>query len=118
MKESQIAEEHRRILVDEYCRNVGNTKIMCDDCKFVEDCVDYGWEDCKKFTPAPSEPMTNEEYIKSLNTEQLAEWLANTFDLCGAGCSKCFVKELCFDEHNNKMPNDLMFEWLKKPHKE
>ena len=26
-------------------------KIRCDDCKFVEDCVDYGWQDCKKFTP-------------------------------------------------------------------
>ena len=43
-------------------------KIKCDDCKFVEDCVDYGWQDCKKFTPKPSEPMTKLcdtcEYLK------------------------------------------------------
>ena len=71
-KESQIAEERRRMLVDEYCRNVGNIKIKCDDCKFVEDCVDYGWKDCKKFTPAPSEPMTNEEYIRTCSTGELA----------------------------------------------
>ena len=62
-------------------------------------------------------PMTNEEYLKSLNTEQLAEWLGNTFDLCGAGCSKCFIKEFCFDEHNNKMPTELFVEWLKEIHK-
>ena len=61
-------------------------------------------------------PMTNEEYLKSCTTEQLAEWLGNTFDLCGAGCSKCFIKELCFDEHNNKMPTELFVEWLKQPH--
>ena len=45
-----------------------DVKIRCDDCKFVEDCVDYGWQECKKFTPTPSEPMTKLcdtcEYLK------------------------------------------------------
>ena len=50
-------------------------KIKCDDCKFVEDCVDYGWEGCRKFTPKPSEPMTNEEWLKSLDTEGLVDYL-------------------------------------------
>lgn len=62
--------------------------------------------------------MTNEEWLRSATTEQLAEWLSNTFDLCGAGCSKCFVKELCFNEHINKMPSDLIVEWLKQHHVE
>ena len=110
MTESQIAEEHRRILVDEYCRNVGNTKIKCDDCKFVEDCVDYGWQECKKFTPKPSEPMTNEEYIHSLNTEHLAEWI-----------SKVTI-DAWFRQVNNELPKPNgakeWAEWLKQPHEE
>lgn len=48
-------------------------KIRCDDCKFVEDCVDYGWDGCKKFTPKPSEPMTNEEWFCTLPTEEKAK---------------------------------------------
>jgi hypothetical protein len=53
-------------------------KINCDDCKFVEDCVDYGWYGCKKFTPAPSEPQTNEEMLRGCTFEEMAgaiyEW--------------------------------------------
>ena len=45
-----------------------DVKIRCDDCKFVENCVDYGWQECKKFTPKPREPMTKLcdtcEYLK------------------------------------------------------
>ena len=62
--------------------------------------------------------QTNEEWFCTLTTEEKAEWLSKTFDLCGAGCSKCFVKELCFNEHINKMPSDLIVEWLKQPHTE
>ena len=56
---------------------IKEVKIKCDDCKFVEDCVDYGWEGCKKFTPAPSTPMTNEEWFCGLSTEEKAKWLEN-----------------------------------------
>lgn len=62
------------------------------------------------------EPMTNKDWLNSMSAEVFADWLTDTFDLCGAGCSNCFVKEMCFDEHNNKMPNDLIVEWLKQPH--
>ena len=51
-------------------------KTKCDDCKFVENCVDYGWKDCKKFTPKPNEPMTNEEWFCKLSTEEKAEVIA------------------------------------------
>ena len=72
-----MTDAERKQFINEYCRNVGNIKIKCDDCKFVDDCVDYGWQECKKFTQKASEPMTNEEYIKSLNTEQFADKLTD-----------------------------------------
>ena len=56
---------------------IKEVKIRCDDCKFVEGCVDYGWDGCRKFTPKPSEPMTNEEWLKSKDTADLAEWIYN-----------------------------------------
>lgn len=93
-----------------------DVKIKCDSCKFVDGCVDYGWSECKKFTPKPSEPITNEEWFCKLSTEEKAKWLSETFDICGAGCGKCFIRELCFDEHNNKMPTDLFAVWLKQKH--
>ena len=87
-------------------------------CKQGETCVAHEGYDIWKCTGFKEKgAMTNEEWLHTLNTEQLAEWLANTFDLCGAGCRKCFIKELCFDEHINKTPNDLIVEWLKQPHK-
>ena len=102
-------------------------KIKCDDCKFVENCVDYGWKDCKKFTPKPSKPMTNEEYLKSCNTEQLAEFISK-IDMpfmdkapfpCGdlIECNKnCGLYSRCVkdDFPTNK---EVWVEWLKQPHK-
>ena len=38
-----MTDEERKQFINEYCRNVENIKIKCDDCKFVDDCVDYGW---------------------------------------------------------------------------
>lgn len=70
-----MTDEQRKQFINEYCRNVGNIKIKCDDCKFVEDCVDYGWEGCKKFTQ--KQPHTNEEWLKMMTTEQLAEKLTD-----------------------------------------
>lgn len=94
------------------CQNCGGTGYFATNCYAdIEECSTCDGT-------GVVEPLTNEEWLKQANTEQLAEWLSNTFDLCGAGCSKCFVKELCFDEHNNKMPSDLVVEWLKQQHSE
>ena len=51
--------------------------MLCDVCKFKDDCVDYGWSWCKKFTPKPKpiEEQTNEEWLRSATTEELAEWI-------------------------------------------
>ena len=69
-----------------------------------------------------SEPlqMTNEEYLKSCNTEQLAEYLASTFDLCGAGCHHCFLANVCLTKAKNGnclTQEQMIVEWLKQPHK-
>lgn len=58
-------------------------KIKCDDCKFVDDCVDYGWDGCRKFTPAQSEPQTNEEMLRGCTFEEMAgaiyEWYSQGY---------------------------------------
>lgn len=100
-----------------------DVKIKCDDCKFVEDCVDYGWEGCRKFTPKPSEPMTEQEYLQSCNTEQLAEWFTNN------GYLPCRLRDCTDCKYYDKKNDDCDFsfygsinhkqmwvEWLKQPH--
>ena len=53
-------------------------------------------------------PMTNEEWLHSLNTEQLAEWIAKIVD-----CDCCPVKRKFCDDN----PCKIRFaEWLKQPH--
>ena len=53
-------------------------------------------------------PMTNEEYLKSCNTEQLAEWI-----------SKATI-DAWFRQVNNELPKPNgakeWAEWLKQPH--
>ena len=92
-------------------------KIKCDDCKFVENCVDYGWQECKKFTPTPSEPMTNEEWFCQLTTEEKAKWMAKHMSFCevceiktcrGDGCQR-------FDR-GSMTETDAFREWLKEKH--
>lgn len=55
-------------------------------------------------------PQTNEEYLRSCNTEQLAEWIGNVLDeVCDTNnynCKNCF--KWC---NRNKVA-----EWLKQPH--
>ena len=54
------------------------------------------------------EPMTNEEWLHTLNTEQLAEWIAKIVD-----CDCCPVKRKFCDDN----PCKIRFaEWLKQPH--
>ena len=86
-------------------------KINCGDCKFADDCVDYGWDGCKKFTPKPREPMTEQEYIQICNTEQLVEeLLAWWFD--GANnYSEFGLYSWEVDEAKERI-----VEWLKQPH--
>ena len=84
------------------------TKIKCDDCKFVEDCVDYGWKDCKKFTSKPSEPITNEEDLRTTNVDDMATMIATK------------LLELARHEYGmcDVVDREIVLEWLKQPHSE
>ena len=90
-----------------------DVKIKCDDCKFVEDCVDYGWDGCRKFTPKPSESMTNKEYYTETD-EELAGFLSRT-------CRDLLASVV---EDGGSVPNEYIEEdrefwlkWLKEKHK-
>ncbi len=57
-----------------------------------------------------SNVQTNEEHLRSLNTEQLAEFLLAHMDClgCPASCEKCHrYYDAC---------KETMLEWLKQPH--
>lgn len=87
-----------------------DVKIKCDSCKFVDGCVDYGWSECKKFTQKPSEIITNEEYLKSCNTEQLAEAF---FEYRYANATP--RQKLWMSASEECIKTDIV-EWLKQPH--
>ena len=54
--------------------------------------------------------QTNEEYIHSLNTEQLAEWLRGVYWHCHEiDCEHCNYPWRCMEK------GDIV-EWLKQPH--
>ena len=93
-------------------------KYMCDDCDLQRKCAFYedGYyiKDCKDF-----KPMTNEEFIRTCTTEQLAKFLASTFDLCGAGCHHCFLAKECLTKAKNGnclTQEQMIVEWLKQQH--
>lgn len=68
-----------------------------------------------------AKPMTNEEWLQTATTEQLAEYLASTFDLCGAGCHHCFLANVCLTKAKNGnclTQEQMIVEWLKQPHKD
>ena len=52
--------------------------------------------------------MTNEEWLRSATTEQLAEWLQEHMD-----CASCSCKTICRQGHDCKL---ALMEWLKQPH--
>lgn len=55
-------------------------------------------------------PQTNEEYIKSLDTKQLAEWLRGVYWHCHEiDCEHCNYPWRCMEK------GDIV-EWLKQPH--
>lgn len=89
---------------------------ICAKCKKSVGCpyADDRIKGCKKFVLEDELELTNEEWLKHCNTEQLAEWI---FQIFGEG--------VAFGETHGKtklFPNDdiihegLVVEWLKQPH--
>ena len=96
---------------------MSNTKIQCDECKFCDICIDYGWENCQKYTPAPKTEQTNEEWIHSLTTEQLAEWIADkSNEIIGWIISEVDEHDGYIDEDNYWQKKSDVLEWLKEKH--
>lgn len=97
------------------------SKFLCGECihngcgclipnnlGYVDNCQHY------MHKHIPNVEMTNEEYIHSLNTEQLAEWIAKQkcygcndepYDEKHGTCNYCMTKK-----------TEQIKEWLKKPH--
>jgi hypothetical protein len=102
----------------EFCGGTGEVEVVGDSVTDVFDkCGGTGFcemrmgDGCTLGSPCPHQkPLTNEEYIKSLNTEQLAEWI-----------SKVTI-DAWFRQVNNELPKPNgakeWAEWLKQPHEE
>lgn len=69
-------------------------------CPYIKMCCPTVWD-------KSGEPMTNEEWIKSLDTEQLAKWLAR---ITNAG----YLLALRMKYHCDDV--DAVREWLKEKH--
>ena len=81
--------------------------MLCDDCKFSVDCVDYGWSWCKKFTPRPKREQTNEEWFCGLSTKEKAKVITD------------FIKRIAkAEEIELNINKEAWIRWLKQPHKE
>lgn len=87
-----------------------DVKIKCDSCKFVDGCVDYGWSECKKFTQKPSEPMTEQEYLQTCTTEQLADVFFEYRYINATPQQQLWLSA------NEDFVKGGIVEWLKQPH--
>ena len=86
-------------------------------CKFYNICkgrLNETVENCVRFK---SVEQTNEEYLRSLNTEQLAEWIADKInDTVYSMSIDAWAGDVDRDEYWQRKSEWV--EWLKKPHKE
>lgn len=71
------------------------------ECPYIKMCCPAVWDKSGK-------PMTNEEYLKSCNTEQLAKWLSNHNAFIYECGQKQNIPKVMYEE-------DLEW-WLKQPH--
>jgi hypothetical protein len=74
-------------------------------CPHFKRCCPAVWDKYGKI-----KPKTNEEWLKSLDTEQLAEWLRGVYWHCHEiDCKHCNYPWRCMEK------GDIV-EWLKQPH--
>ena len=88
------------------------TILSCPQCGFprIRDCGNglYQCDDCgTHFDKHENIVLTEQEYLQTCTTEQLAEWIVRIVD-----CEFCPVKKPC-----KKQPCKKQIErWLKQPH--
>jgi DnaJ-class molecular chaperone len=91
------------------CNGLGRTKAT----EFVG--VDEGLRDVVILCPTCGGKgeieLTEQEYIQTCNTEQLAEWLQEHMDCASCGCNK----GLCYQGYDCCKLDFV--EWLKQPYK-
>ena len=73
-----------------------------------------------KWDKERKENMTNEEWLHTLNTEQLAEWICSVREKCYyCGAKQISDRDNCPFRDGKCRNNKHEFEmWLKQPHKE
>lgn len=89
---------------------------LCNTCEYLKFCARSGIEDvgCDRYK---KDTTTNEEWLKSCDTEQLAEFLA---DKCNEVAD--FILHEAdehgedFDQDEYWYRQDAFVEWLKQPH--
>ena len=83
--------------------------MKCDKCKHTLNCPakeEHGGAiRCSAFAP-----MTNEEWLRSCDTEQLAEWLQEHMECASCGCNK----DLCYQGYD--CCKLAFVEWLQEVH--
>jgi hypothetical protein len=69
--------------------------------------------------PKNGKPMTNEEWLKQCNTEQLAEWICSVREKCYyCGAKQIPDREHCaFGDEFCRINRHEFVMWLKQPHK-
>ena len=91
--------------------------MKCPRCKFYNICIgrlNETVENCVRFK---SVEQTNEEYLRSLNTEQLAEWIADKInDTVYSMSIDAWAGDVDRDEYWQRKSEWV--EWLKQPHME
>jgi len=84
---------------------------LCDGCKHAEQCpakAEHGGAlRCSAYKP---QEVTNEEFLRSCTTEQLAEWLQEHMECASCGCNK----DLCYQGYD--CCKLAFVEWLKEVH--
>ena len=85
--------------------------ILCKNCSPRKECFYYqngeNRTECKFY-----KPMTEQEWLQTASTEQLAEWLRGVYWHCHAiDCEQCNYPWRCMEKRE-------IVEWLKQPHTE
>lgn len=100
-------------MTDKHCESV-NECANGELCAMLKNSAGLTLVGCSHFKP--KQPMTNEEYLKSCNTEQFAEWIAKQkcdgcndepYDEKHGTCKYCMMKK-----------TEQVRKWLKQPHKD
>ena len=88
---------------------------LCKYCATGKHCMaNKNKTECKLY-----KPLTEQEYLQTCNTEQLAEFIAEAINTnpCGypLSCNECGLIDRCReDEHPSS--KEAWVEWLKQPH--